>query len=125
MADKKLRTLRSLRLALSVLAVLLFCLAVVSGILRFSGGKPTPSPLEPIEQTAPELHPLPSDEPEAETEAPDPDFHLDEDTDSEIDGIGRADPGNRNSNAAASEPTKATTAPTEAPTQAPTEWVPQ
>ena len=121
MADKKLRTLRSLRLALSVLAVLLFCLAVVSGILRFSGGKPTPSPLEPIEQTAPELHPLPSDEPEAETEAPDPDLHLDEDTDSEIDGIGRADPNDRNRNTNISEPPNATMAPTEAPTVPSTE----
>ena len=94
MTGKKLRTLRAFRLALSVLAVILFCLAVVSGILSFSGRKPSVPPTEPAEQTAPGMSPLPSDEPEVETEAPDPDSGLSEDTDSQRDGTKRTDPGN-------------------------------
>lgn len=113
MTGKKLRTLRAFRLALSILAVLLLCLAVVSGILSFSGGKPYVTPTEPAEQTTPDLPPLPSDEPEAATEAPDPGAGLSE-------AAGENTPAGGHSRGDGEAPRNPTTAPTEA-AAAPTE----
>lgn len=67
MADKKLRTLLGIRRVLIVLAVALFCLSTVSGVLHFTDSKGA-RPQPPAETTTPTTMPTTAAEESTETE---------------------------------------------------------